>query len=175
MRIQTERLTLREMTEEDFGSLFQIFSDPETMRHYPKPFDEEKVRDWIAWNRENYRVFGFGLWAVTLKETGELIGDCGITMQNIGGKIKPEIGYHIRKDFWRKGYAKEASAMCRDWIFKHTPFQTMYSYMKYTNVGSYSTAIANGMHLVDEFEDDTNTITKVYAITRRQWLELQEG
>ena len=65
--------------------------------------------------------------------------------------------------------------MCRDWIFKHTPFQTMYSYMKYTNVRSYSTAISNGMHLVDEFEDDTNTITKVYAITRRQWLELQEG
>ncbi len=43
MRIQTERLILREMTEEDFGSLFQIFSDPETMQHYHKPFDMAKV------------------------------------------------------------------------------------------------------------------------------------
>lgn len=39
-----------------------------------------------------------------LKDTGELIGDCGVTMQNINGQIKPEIGYHIRKDYQRKGY-----------------------------------------------------------------------
>ena len=45
--------------------------------------------------------------------------------------------------------------------------------MKYTNVGSYSTAIANGMRLVDEFEDDVNTVTKVYGITRDEWLKLQ--
>ncbi len=172
MRIQTERLTLREMTEEDFGSLFQIFSDQETMRHYPKPFDEEKVRDWIAWNRENYRVFGFGLWAVTLKETGELIGDCGITMQNIGGRMKPEIGYHIRKD---QGYAKEAARACRDWAFENTSFNMLFSYMKYTNVGSYSTALANGMCLIEEFEDEVNTITKVYQITREEWANLKGG
>lgn len=41
--------------------------------------------------------------------------------------------------------------------------------MKYTNIGSYSTAIANGMSQVDEFEDDVNEITKVYAITRKEW------
>lgn len=42
-------------------------------------------------------MFGFGLWAVVLKETGELIGDCGLTMQNVDGVILPEIGYHIAK------------------------------------------------------------------------------
>ena len=75
MVLETERLILREMDEQDFNALYQIFSDPETMRHYPKPFDEGKVRYWIEWNQENYRVFGFGLWAVVLKETGQLIGD----------------------------------------------------------------------------------------------------
>lgn len=53
--------------------------------------------------------------AVCLKETGELIGDCGLTMQNIGGVIKPEIGYHICKDMQRKGFAKEAASSVRDW------------------------------------------------------------
>lgn len=57
MCLETERLILREMAEQDFESLFQILSDPETMRHYPKPFDGAKVHDWIAWNQENYRVF----------------------------------------------------------------------------------------------------------------------
>jgi len=174
MQLETERLILREYTVQDFEALFAILSDPETMQHYPKPFDEAKVRSWIDWNLENYKVFGFGLWAVVLKGTGELIGDCGITMQNIGGKIKPEIGYHIRKDHWRKGYAKEAARKCRDWVFEHTPFQTIYSYMKYTNVGSYSTAISNGMRLVDEFEDEVNTVTRVYGITRGEWLALRE-
>lgn len=175
MCLETERLVLREMAEQDFESLLQILSDPETMRHYPKPFDGAKVHDWIAWNQENYRVFGFGLWAVTLKETGELIGDCGITMQNIAGRIKPEIGYHIRKDQQRKGYAKEAARACRDWAFENTPFNMLFSYMKYTNVGSYSTAVSNGMGFLEEYEDEVNTLTKVYRITREEWNRLKGG
>lgn len=175
MCLETERLILREMAEQDFESLFQILSDPETMRHYPKPFDEAKVHDWIVWNQENYRVFGFGLWAISLKETGELIGDCGITMQNIAGRIKPEIGYHIRKDQQRKGYAKEAARACRNWAFENTPFNMLFSYMKYTNIGSYSTAVSNGMRLLEEYEDEVNTLTKVYRITREEWNMLKGG
>ena len=45
--------------------------------------------------------------------------------------------------------------------------------MKYTNIGSYSTAMANGMRLLEEFEDDVNTITKVYGITREEWEQCQ--
>ena len=54
--------------------------------------------DWIERNVNRYRKDGFGLWAVCLKDTGELIGDCGLTLQNIHGEILPEIGYHIRRD-----------------------------------------------------------------------------
>ena len=67
------------------------------MQHYPAPFDEARTRRWIEWNLENYARYGFGLWAVVLKETGEFIGDCGITIQNIDGEKLPEIGYHIRE------------------------------------------------------------------------------
>ena len=111
---------------------------------------------------------------VVLKETGEVIGDCGLTMQLIGGQIKPEIGYHIRKDCQRKGYASEAAKAVRDWTFMNTPFQIIYSYMKYTNVPSCKTAMAYGCRLVDEFEDNVNEITKVYAISRAEWQELKK-
>lgn len=170
--IETERLLLREFTTQDFEALYDILSDPEIMQHYPHPLSEEEVRAWIERNIERYSVFGFGLWAVVLKETGECIGDCGLTMQNIHGKINPEIGYHIHKKHWRKGYASEAARKCRDWTFENTPFRVLYSYMKYTNSGSYSVAKVNGMLQVDEFEDDVNTITKVYAITREAWEKL---
>ena len=173
MQLETQRLLLREFTPDDFNTLYEILSDSETMRHYPAPFDREKVRYWIEWNLENYAVFGFGLWAVVLKETGQMIGDCGITMQNIHGKIKPEIGYHIHKDHQRRGYASEAATACRDYIFQNTPFHTIYSYMKYTNEGSWCTAMKNGMALVEEFEDPVNTVTRVYAITREAWENLK--
>ena len=97
MVIETERLVLREYTLDDFDALFEIVSDPETMQHYPAPFDEKRTRDWIAWNLDNYEKYGFGLWAVVLKETGEFIGDSGISIQNIDNEMLPEIGYHIHR------------------------------------------------------------------------------
>lgn len=172
--IETERLILREMTEQDFDALFAVLGDPEVMQHYPNVFDETKVREWIHRNIERYEIFSFGLWAVVLKETGELIGDCGLTMQQIGGNIKPEIGYHIRKDMQRKGYGTEAAKAVIDWAFTNTPFQVLYSYMKHTNAGSYRTAISAGMKLVEEFPDKVNGITKVYAITREEWIALKK-
>ena len=170
MIIETERLFLREMTEEDFPALYEVLADSDIMKYYPYVFDEVRVRNWILRNIERYRVFGFGLWAVCLKVTGEMIGDCGLTMQLINGEIKPEIGYHIRLDKQRKGYAKEAAIAVRDWTFHNTPFNAVYSYMKHTNEPSYKTAISYGCKQVDEYMDDANEITKVFAITRKEWM-----
>ena len=172
MIIETERLYLREMTENDFDALNKVLSDSAIMQHYPYAFDHAKVKAWIQRNIDRYAILGFGLWAVCLKDTGEMIGDCGLTMQLINGEIKPEIGYHIRADKQRKGYATEAAIAVRNWAFNNTPFNIIYSYMKYTNVPSCKTAIAYGCKLVGEFEDDTNEITKVYSISRDEWLNL---
>lgn len=170
MVIETERLLLREMTDADFDALYRVLADSDIMQHYPYSFDEARVWNWIARNRERYQIFGFGLWAVCLRETGEMIGDCGLTIQLIGGQIKPEIGYHIRADHQRKGYATEAASAVRDWTFRNTPFNTVYSYMKYTNEPSARTAMAYGCKQVDEFADEVNEITKVFAISREAWL-----
>ena len=170
MLIETNRLFLREMTEGDFDALYRILADSDIMRYYPYAFDEERVRGWIRRNIERYRTFGFGLWAVCLKETGEMIGDCGLTMQMINGEIKPEIGYHIRADQQRKGYAKEVAIAVRDWTFRSTPFNMIYSYMKYTNEPSWRTAVSYGCHQVDEYADEVNEFTKVFAISREEWL-----
>lgn len=169
MKLETERLILREMTREDYEALYNILGDSDIMQHYPYTFDETRVRRWIDKNIQRYQIFGFGLWAVVLKETGEMIGDCGITLQNINGVIKPEIGYHFNKKYWRKGYAKEAARKCRDYIFENTPFHIVYSYMKQSNIASSATAMSNGMKKVEEYVDDEQEITVVYAITRDEW------
>ena len=167
--LETERLFLREMNPDDFDALYKVLADPEIMMHYPYDFDEKRVRDWIERNMNRYRENGFGLWAVCLKETGEMIGDCGLTLQNIEGEMLPEIGYHIRKDCQHKGYAKEAAAAVRDWAFENTDHPSLYSYCKYTNVPSYKTAEAIGMHFEKEYPDEANEITHVSVIHRKDW------
>ena len=164
--LETERLFLREMTMDDFDALYAVLSDAEIMQHYPYTFDEERVRSWIERNMDRYKNDGFGLWAVCLKDTGEMIGDCGLTLQNIDGQMLPEIGYHIRKDQQRKGYAKEAAVAVRDWAFQNTEYPALYSYCKYTNVGSFKTAESIGMHFEKEYEDEANKITHVSVIRR---------
>ena len=166
--MQTERLFLREMNNDDFDALYCVLADKDIMRHYSYIFDETRVRKWIETNTERYRVFGFGLWAVCLKDTGEMIGDCGITMQNINSFIRPEIGYHIRADKQRLGYAREAASAVRDWAFTHTTFRVVYSYMRTGNIPSAKTAESIGMSLADKYTDDDGAEISVYAIEKTE-------
>ena len=166
MLIETKRLYLRELMPEDLPALSAVLCDREIMQYYPYTFDENRVREWINRNINRYKEHGFGLWAVCLKDSGELIGDCGLTLQNINGGLLPEIGYHIRRDCQHKGYAKEAASAVRDWAFAHTDYPALYSYCKYTNIPSIRTAEAIGMHAYMDYPDEANGITHVSMIEK---------
>ncbi|MDD3336018.1 MAG: GNAT family N-acetyltransferase [Eubacteriales bacterium] len=169
--LETPRLTLREITMDDFTPWHRILSDPETMQYYPSPFSEEKTKSWIDWSIDNYQKYGFGLWAVLLKDSDQWIGDCGITMQNIyhDGRLFPEIGYHIDKQFWNMGYASEAAKACLQFIFKNTDYDEVFCYQKWTNLPSRRVAEKMGMFLRKEYADEKNGKTSVYSITRAGW------
>ena len=173
MILQTDRLILREYTQQDFDDLYAILSDPETMQHYPKPYDAAGTQRWLDWSFDNYRRHGFGLWAIELKQTHAFLGDCGLTMQNIDGVQLPEIGYHICKDHWRRGYGSEAARAVRDWAFQNTDFDALYSYMVAANVPSYATAAAAGMTRQKEYLDAHGIAHLVYRITRQEWTRLK--
>ncbi|MBR2435445.1 MAG: GNAT family N-acetyltransferase [Lentisphaeria bacterium] len=168
MTLHTNRLIIREYTMDDFDALYEILSDAETMKYYPKPYDEAGVRRWIHWCLDSYRQHGFGLWALELKDSGIFIGDCGISMQKIDGEWLPEIGYHVHKKYWRQGFAKEACAAVRDWFFLSTAFDSVYSYMNRENIASCATAAANGMTRIKAYETEDEALF-VYRITRDEW------
>ena len=173
MVLETDRLILREYSRDDFGVLYTLLSDPTTMQHYPKPYDEKGTMRWIDWSLENYAKYGFGWWAMERKDTGTFIGDCGITMQNIDGEILPEIGYHIHKDHWRQGFGSEAAKAVRDWAFTNTELGSLYSYMTKDNTASYKTAEAAGLRRIKEFQDPEDGLLYVYAITREEWNQIK--
>lgn len=111
--LDTDRLILREMYESDFENLCTIMQDAEVMYAYEHAFSDMEVLNWIKWQLKNYQKYGFGLWAVILKETNQFIGQCGITMQNTPEGELHEIGYLFAKRFWHHGYAIEAAKACK--------------------------------------------------------------
>jgi RimJ/RimL family protein N-acetyltransferase len=114
---ETPRLRFRRLTLDDEDQLFEMFADPYARTFYPEMVDPGNVRRWIEWNLRNYEEHGFGLWAVELKESGEFIGDCGLTYQDVAGTPELEIGYHIVQSQRRNGYALEAARACLDFGF----------------------------------------------------------
>ena len=173
MEIETDRLILREMNKGDLDALYAaMLADPEIMKQQPQLFKKEKVRELISHYIEGYRTFGFGLLAVCLKGTGEMIGECGLTMQLIDGSIKPEIDYHIRRDMRGKGFTNEAAEAVRDWTFCNTTFHEIYLYAKFQNAKTERIAARWGCRLASEFRDGFSDSEKVYVITKNEWEKL---
>ena len=172
--LETPRLYLREMDENDFDMLKKVISDPITMKYYAKPYDDEGVNKWIRWCKASYAKRGFGLWAVILKETGEMIGDCGVSMQYIDDEDRPEIGYHLRKDYHRQGLGKEMTQAVRDYFFNNFSYDEVYSYMNVDNLPSYKTAEANGMTFRHIYVTPSGEKCSIYSITRKEWISLKE-
>lgn len=81
MILETERLYLREINQSDFKSLCRVLQDEETMAAYEGAFSENETQEWLDRQISRYRKWGFGLWAVILKQKNEMIGQCGLTMQ----------------------------------------------------------------------------------------------
>lgn len=145
MILETKRLVLREMNESDYPALCRILQDEEVMYAYEHAFSDEEVSNWLANQLRRYREDGFGLWAVILKSTGQMIGQCGITKQETNGRVLPEIGYLFEKAYWHQGYAIEAASGCRHYAFHTLGFDSICSIIRENNFASRKVAEKNGM------------------------------
>lgn len=145
MILETERLYLREMEQPDFDSLCKILQDEEAMYAYEGAFSGEEVQEWLDKQLSRYQKWGFGLWAAVLKETGEMIGQCGLTMQPWKGREVLEIGYLFRRQYWHRGYATEAAKGCKRYAFEVLGAGEVHSIIRDTNTASQRVALRNGM------------------------------
>jgi RimJ/RimL family protein N-acetyltransferase len=115
------------------------------MKFYPAAFDRAGVEAWIARNQDRYAHDGFGLWAMVLKSKGEVIGDCGCVLQEIHGQKEIEIGYHVRRDLWGKGYATEAAKGCVEHALSKLGAERVISIIRPENLQSRRVAEKNGL------------------------------
>ena len=149
MILETERLLLREMTQDDLPALQGILQDEETMYAYNGAFDEAETQAWLDRQLSRYAQYGFGLWAVVLKESGGMIGQCGLTMQPWRGDEVLEVGYLFNRAFWHHGYATEAARGCMEYAFDLLGAREVCSIIRETNLPSRRVAERNGMTMRD--------------------------
>jgi RimJ/RimL family protein N-acetyltransferase len=107
--IETERFTIRPLSEDDGEAVHEIWSDPEVMRYIPSlpsaTLDESRAR--LA----RHMARSPGLWAVVERETGELVAVCGLmAVEGTGPDI--EVAYHVKQRHWNRGVATEAASAC---------------------------------------------------------------
>ena len=148
--LETDRLFLREFINSDFADLCEILQDKDVMYVYEHSFSEEEVKSW--YNRlmvGHYEKYGFGLWAVIHKETNELLGQCGLTIQDINGKEYLEIGYLFKKKHWHKGYAVESALACKNYAFEEIKAEKVYSIIRDSNAASLKVAKRIGMEKIN--------------------------
>lgn len=151
MILETERLYLREMGQDDFGSLCKIMQDEEAMYAYEGAFSDAEVQEWLDRQISRYQTWGFGLWAVVQKESGEMIGQCGLTMQPWKEEEVLEIGYLFQRSCWHKGYAVEAARACKRYAFEILHADEVCSIIRDTNKNSQKVAVRNGMTKADSW------------------------
>jgi RimJ/RimL family protein N-acetyltransferase len=111
----TPRLAFREMTADDLDEMAALLGDAEVMAYYPAPKSRTEAAAWIARMQQRYREDGHGLWIIETHD-GEFLGDCGLTWQSVNGSPVLEVGYHVRTDRQRHGYATEAARACVDLV-----------------------------------------------------------
>lgn len=140
------------------------------MYAYEHAFTDEEVQAWLDKQLRRYREDGFGLWAVILKENGDFIGQCGLTIQDIGERQVIEVGYLFRRDCWHHGYAAEAAIACKNYAFEEIGAEEVYSIIRENNFPSQRVAERNGMTVTGKFVKHYYGIDMphlIYSINRK--------
>ncbi len=158
--ILTDRLIIREFVPEDIDALYEIYDDPKIIRYIEplareKAVEKEKLESYI---RYIYGFYGFGLWAVCKKDTGQLIGRCGLSMSDIDGSWAMEIGYMIGIPWQKQGYGQESVRAVLDYAGRMTDVSQVWARIHPDNEASVRLAVRSGFKKVKKIAGGTETL-----------------
>jgi len=170
IHIETERLRLRDFTNEDLDDCWRLSSIEEVMRYTAQSIPSRSEMQQII-EKEimgDYEKHGFGFWIMELKSTGEFMGYCGLKRwQKDNDEVV--IGYRMFKKFWGKGYASEATIPCVEYGFNKLGLNRIAGYAHPDNLGSVK--VLRKLHME---QCTTLTIKGVeylgFELSREKWL-----
>jgi RimJ/RimL family protein N-acetyltransferase len=176
MRLETERLVLRDFVKDDWQRVLEYQSNPLYLRYYEwTERTPEAVQEFVGWflahqiqePRIKYQL------AVVLKSNNQLIGNCGIRMKEANA-LEADIGYELDPKHWNHGYATEAAHAIVDFGFSNFGLHRVWSWCVSDNVGSAQVLEKLGMRLEghlreNEYYKGRWWDTLMYAILVDEW------
>jgi RimJ/RimL family protein N-acetyltransferase len=171
---QTERLLFRKIDESDYGHWLPFFFDPKTHVHWTSPINVPDVecQNWYHKQRWRYQNDMGGMNAIIEKQSGKLIGHCGLLVQTVDQIAELEIGYSLLPQYWGNGYATESAKKCRDHAFENGLAETLISIISITNKPSENVALKNGMELDKTTVYHDNEVN-IFRISLDNWRQLK--
>jgi RimJ/RimL family protein N-acetyltransferase len=166
--IETPRLILREFQLSDAEKMYELNSDPEVIKYTgDPPFKSvEETRNFLS-QYKDYQRNGYGRWIMTLKETNEPIGWCGLKLNEEGFV---DLGFRLFRTYWNNGYASEAAQACLAYGFNTLDMNFIIGRVVSENKASVKALEKLGMKywkndICHGFED-----ARYYRITKEEFL-----
>lgn len=169
---ETERLWIRKLETSDISGWEAYFTNNPSLPLLGLDDERsaaEKSGFWIGRQLERYAQSGLGHKALILKQTGKLVGQCGLLCQHIDGKDEIEIGYHLLPEYWGQGYASEAAQFFKKYAFENKICDSVVSIIHINNLLSQRVAIKNGMQQTHQTRWNNKPVY-VYRINKQEKL-----
>jgi RimJ/RimL family protein N-acetyltransferase len=156
---QTDRLVLKEFSNEDVDGFFELNNDPEVIQYTGDVAFEDKtqVLQFIQ-DYDQYRLNGFGRWSLYLKAGNEYIGFCGIRRSQNSEEV--DLGFRLLKSYWNQGYAYEAAIASLVLGFETHGITRVIARAMNDNAASHALIRKLGFSLLSTFEEDGRKWTK---------------
>lgn len=151
MKIETDRLIIRSIREGDLEPLAALWADPEVTYYMGGRRNYEEVLKTLREDAQLNPQPAFDLWPVIEKETGQIIGHCGILEKDMEGKSQYEIVYVLAKSAWGKGFATEVANSLKDYVFNQLGLKRITALIDPDNLKSEIVATKIGLR----YEKDT--------------------
>lgn len=143
--LESERLTFRKITENDFDELAEMLRDSTVMYAWEHTFTDEQIHKWIDTQIQRYRDYIVGYFAAIRKDTGEFIGQMGLMWSDFNELSALEIGYMLKPEFWGMGYAAEGAEALARYAFTEIGVKKVYALVRPENEKSIQVAERTGM------------------------------
>ena len=176
IRIETPRLIIRPLSEEDLDDWFEMDSDPEVRKYIDQSPNQskEEIAEVLKMIQQQYKENGIGRWAVLDKESGEMLGWCGLKYfrEPLNGHVNIyEHGYRFKQKHWGKGLATESSIAILNWGFENLGVDTFYAITDPENKGSRHVLEKLGFRLDGffNFEFFNNIECTFYVLKKEDW------
>ena len=167
---ETKRILFREIRISDFNDWLEFYKNPNTSLHWISKLESPEIECKKWYEKQFYRYENNlgGMNALIVKESGKLIGHCGLLIQKVDNITELEIGYSLLPEFWNKGFATESAKKCRDYAFENKLSNSIISIISLTNKPSETVAIKNGMK-VDKVTEYNGNKVNIYRIDKTEW------